>query len=114
MDRSPLSLLAYQSYGSGLSRDKVKPYVDDGINRIKPDLIIILSDDVESAVLRARQSSAKDDYFESKPIDFFERVSHGFAELSSDYSAEFIDVGRGIETAFKQIKMLILDRLSSY
>lgn len=112
MDRSPLSLAAYQSYGSGLKKDQVWSYVVDGMKRIDPELTILLTGNVQKAIARARTSSDADDYFESKPDEYFERVARGFEDMTSEFEINKIDVDEGIDETWQAVKKLISDLLS--
>jgi len=112
MDRSPLSLAAYAMYGGNLSSDKVMPFVRDGMDRLKPDLTIILTGDTAAAVKRARKSSNSEDYFESKPIEYFNRVEAGYLKLSQIFESKLVDVDSGIDSTWEQVRILIKDLLS--
>jgi dTMP kinase len=85
MDRSPLSLAAYESFGSGLDDSLSRPYVDDGIKQLRPNLIIIYKARVEPTLERAKRLSKQADFFESHPLDYFERVAAGYDELAKRY-----------------------------
>ena len=97
LDRGPLSLAPYQIYGSGIEEALGWHYVDDGMNRLRPDLTIIYECDPKIAIERARQHSQKADYFESKPISYFERVADGYREAAKRYDAVTIDASQAIE-----------------
>jgi len=97
MDRGPLSLAAYQIFGSGVEEVTGWRYVDAGLAALKPDLVIIYQCDTQTAVKRARVNSERVDYFESKPFDYFDRVAHGFDELAKRYDAKQVDAGQSIE-----------------
>lgn len=107
MDRCPLSLAAYQAYGSGMDKDLVWRYVDDGMKRLKPDMVLIFEGEIDTALERARQVSGKEDYFESKPHDYFERVVAGFQEGARRYDARSIDADQSIDGVQADVMNLI-------
>lgn len=98
MDRGPISLAAYEIYGGGLDADLTWKYVDDGMARLRPELVIIYSTDVATALERLRQDGQKD-YFESKAPDYFERVAGGYAAAAKRYpdTCVIIDANRSVE-----------------
>lgn len=113
MDRGPFSLAAYEAFGSQLDEQLVWPHVDQGMVRLQPELVIIYSADVQSALERARQSSKEPDYFESKPLDYFERVAKGYAACAERYPAvQVIDANQSIEAIQRQTQALIEQALA--
>lgn len=99
MDRGPLSLAAYEQYGSALPESLVWPLVERGMAALAPDLTIIYEADVATAVSRSKQRADKADYFESKPSAYFERVADGYRQAGKRYGDQviFIDASRAIE-----------------
>jgi dTMP kinase len=87
MDRGPLSLAAYEIYGGGLDAALGWQHVDAGIERLKPELTIIYTADVKTALERAKRKSRKADYFEAKPSSFFENVAQGYRDGAKRYPA---------------------------
>lgn len=109
MDRGPLSLAAYEMYGSGLDAGLAWPHVENGMSKLKPELTIIYDTDVATALGRARAKGGKTDYFESKPQDYFERVANGYREAAKKYekSCVIIDGGQDIDTIHRQTMAVI-------
>jgi dTMP kinase len=109
MDRGPLSLAAYEIYGSGLSETLGWPHVDNGMKRLRPELTIIYTADVKTALGRARTKSGGADYFESKPLDYFERVAAGYASAAGRYPAQtfMVEADRSIEVIHQETMRLI-------
>jgi dTMP kinase len=99
MDRGPLSLAAYEIYGGKLDSALGWQHVEAGMKQLRPELNIIYSIDVESALRRAREKSDQADYFESKPRDFFERVAKGYEAAAERYASTsvVIDANQPIE-----------------
>lgn len=94
VDRSPLSIVAYQSFGSGLDRDFTFDIVDMDLQFFRPNLIIVYQAplEVSNARMQARneQDHTKKEYFESKPADYFVRVAEGYAAAAARFNAEVI------------------------
>jgi dTMP kinase len=55
MDRGPISLAAYAVYGDGLDPEYGWPYVERGMQLLKPELTIIYQADVDLALKQAGQ-----------------------------------------------------------
>lgn len=111
MDRGPLSLAAYQVYGSGIDKKIGMPYVEDGMNRIKPDTTLLYNVDINQAITRARNSSSKPDYFENKPLSYFQKVSDGYNEMVGLFPIDVIDGDTSIEEVSKQTMSVIAAKL---
>ncbi len=114
MDRGPLSLAAYEIYGSGLDASLCWPYVEAGLAQFRPEVTIIYSADTRAAIKRAKKKSGKSDYFESKPISFFEEVAHGYkiaAELYQSH-AVIIDANQSIEAVHEETMLVIQQALN--
>lgn len=90
MDRGPISLAAYAVYGDGLAENFGWPYVDRGMQQLKPDLNLIYQADTDTALSHAQQKPGEADYFESKPRDYFERVAQGYIEAAKRYPASVV------------------------
>jgi len=98
MDRGPMSLAAYAVYGDGLAENFGWPYVERGMQQLRPDLTIIYQADIDMALEHARQKPDQADYFESKPRDYFERVAQGYVEAAKRYpDSVVIDANRSID-----------------
>jgi len=113
MDRGPLSLAAYEIYGSRLDSDLAWKHVEDGMSKLAPELTIIYDADVETALRRTRQKPGEADYFESKSPDYFERVAEGYREAAKRYDKTclIIDAGQPIEAVHEQTMKAIREVL---
>jgi dTMP kinase len=106
VDRSPLSNVAYQAYGSGLNKDFTVGIIDIDMQLFKPDCIIVY--DAPIAVTRQRmldrnaRNHAKQEYFESKSSEYFERVAEGYRAAAAHFHAEVIDATDSAEQVHKQ------------
>lgn len=100
VDRSPLSIWAYQIYGSGAPVAELAGGIDADVARLNPDLVICYRASLQ--VLRQHMGGrgAKSDYFESKPDDYFERVIEGYDFAAKRYGAATINAERSIDDVF--------------
>jgi dTMP kinase len=97
LDRGPLSFAAYHIYGAGVDEKIGWPRIDEGMDQLKPDLVILYDASLDILLERAKQRSGKADYFESKPREYFERVQKGYEEASKRYSVHRVDASQPIE-----------------
>ncbi len=113
MDRGPLSLAAYNIYGSGLDKSLGWSYVEAGMLELRPDIIIIYTANVAAAVKRAKQKSKTSDYFESKPLPYFERVAEGYDEAAKRYKSQtvIINAEQPIAVVHEQTMRVIREAL---
>jgi dTMP kinase len=106
VDRSPLSNIAYQAFGSGLDKDVSIGIIDIDMQLFKPDCIIVY--DAPIAITRQRmiernaRNHAKQEYFESKPPEYFERVAAGYREAAAHFHASVIEATDNVEEVHKQ------------
>jgi dTMP kinase len=111
LDRGPMSLVAYQSFGSGLDEDLGWQFADRGLEKLAPDLVIVYDAETQTAVERARQHSASEDYFESKPFDYFDRVANGFRQAAERYKAKYnvhvVDANKSFEEIHSQTMQIV-------
>jgi dTMP kinase len=85
MDRGPLSLAAYQIFGTGIDEPLGWQHVEAGMSRLKPEAVILYDTDTETALERRRKNPGKADYFESKSSDYFQKVAHGYQAAARRY-----------------------------
>lgn len=108
LDRGPLSLYAYQVNGSGADPGLGKHFSDMAIELYRPELILLLKADTSTALERARLVSGKSDYFESKPLEYFNRVANGLQKAADWYDATEVDanlpIGDVHSSIMEQIK----------
>lgn len=114
MDRGPLSLAAYEIYGSGLDESLAWPFVESGMARLKPELTILYVADVKVALERAGRKSAKADYFESQPPSYFEAVAKGYETAAGRYQQVLkVDANRPVEEVQAETLQLIHEAIRS-
>ncbi len=113
MDRGPLSLGAYQVYGTGIDQAVGWQYVQNGMSRLRPELSIVYTAEVERAVKRARRHSRQPDYFESQPFSYFERVASGYQAAAKRYPVEIIAADGEISDIQQQTIRLISEAVQA-
>jgi dTMP kinase len=102
LDRSPLSIAAYQIYGSGIDEALGWKYIDQYMERLHPDLVIVYSCAPEEALKRAQQKSPTGDYFENMPSSYFASVAKGYEAALTHYPALTIDASQPIAAVHTQ------------
>lgn len=110
LDRGPLSIAAYQIYGSYINESIGWRYADNQMKRLAPDLVIVYVCDPKQALERARRKSGTGDYFENMPLDYFERVARGYQAASKRYESVVIDASQSIDAVRTQT-MQHIDKL---
>lgn len=113
VDRGPLSMAAYHIYGNGADADVGWRYVAAGMSSFRPELVLLFEAPVETALGRARQHSAKADYYESQPLAYFERVSQGYAAAAQRYPVTKLDARPSIETIHTSVMELISEAIAA-
>lgn len=92
VDRSPLSNVAYQSYGSGYPLEDALNGCTETLKALQPDLLVCYMAPLTTLRERlAHTSEAKSDYFESKGDEYFERVLEGYRATTERFGAKVID-----------------------
>lgn len=102
LDRGPLSMAAYQIYGSGLDEKVGWQYVNQSLEDMHPDLTIIYKCTPEIGLDRARKHADHADYFESKPLSYFQDVARGYDAVAERYGTVVIDATQSIEAIHEQ------------
>ncbi|MCD5397461.1 dTMP kinase [candidate division NPL-UPA2 bacterium] len=82
-DRFLDATVAYQGYGRGLDRDLVNKLNNLVIQKLKPDLTILLDIEIPQGIKRAR-GEGKGDRIEQEEIEFHERVREGYLKLAKE------------------------------
>jgi dTMP kinase len=92
VDRSPFSLMAYQSFGSGLERRKALESTRLSLAVMHPNAVVIY--EAEDATLQARRDerdTSHDNFFEDQPYDYHERISEGFRYAVKEFDLAVVD-----------------------
>jgi dTMP kinase len=109
MDRWVSSTCAYQGCAGGFGTDKVMKVAQMCLERIWPDLTIIL--DVDQQVAAGRMTRELD-RMERKGRDYHEKVRKGFLELAtSGANVEVIDAGREVGEVHFHVLKKVQERL---
>ena len=105
LDRWLSSTLAYQGWAGGFGMDRILKIAKDCLERVWPDITIILDLDLTSASKRLNRQL---DRMEAKGDDYHKRVREGFLRLAEQQKSVFIvDAGGDIESVHKNIIQLI-------
>jgi dTMP kinase len=109
IDRGPMSLVAYQSYSEKMTEQEGWHFGDSGIKMFKPEQIILYNMDIESALgrARARNQTAKTDYYESQPMSYFKGALDILLHGAEKYGAATIDANQAIDVIHNQTMALI-------
>jgi len=101
LDRWLSSTCAYQGYAGGFGMDKVIQIATDCLERVWPDLTIILDVDLKTASKRLK---SQPDRMEAKGDGYHRKVREGFLKLA-DERDDFlvVDTTRDIETVHKNV-----------
>ncbi len=78
--RYRLSSLAYQGYGRGLDLDLIRRLNDESTGGREADVTFLI--DAPAVAVLGRKRGEKD-RIEAEPLEFYERVRHGFLELTA-------------------------------
>jgi dTMP kinase len=110
IDRSPLSIVAYQVFGDGLASKKGYQAAQELLDLIKPDRVIVYT--APSKELKERRQHRNhqigNDFFEIKPFEYHDRVAKGFKEATGRFKATVIDASGSID----EVHQSTLQRLS--
>jgi dTMP kinase len=110
LDRGPLSIAAYQIYGSRVDNERGWYFVDEGMTKLKPDKVIVYACNPEKALRRARVASGREEYFEQMPQDYFNRVDEGYHVVAKRFKAAIIQAEKDIDSVHRET-MAIIDKV---
>jgi dTMP kinase len=114
IDRSPLSVMAFQVAGSGLDEAAGRQGYEIELEALQPDLICVY--DAPQEILRQRlptlTQAGAGDYFEDKDVTYHERVTEAYRQHAVDCPvAVIIDASTGVGAVSEQTKAIITERL---
>jgi len=105
LDRWLSSTCAYQGFAGGFGMEKVIKIATDCLERVWPDLTIILDVDLQTASGRLKSQL---DRMEQKGDSYHQRVREGFLQLAKqNENFLVVDATKDIETVHKKILQLI-------
>lgn len=98
IDRSPLSLIAYQVYGDQVDRDAGFRACQEALQVFQPDLLLLYQAPLE--VLQARRAEQQKhkagDYFEAQALAYHQRTIEGYRVAAEQFPATVIDANGDI------------------
>jgi len=107
MDRWLSSTCAYQGYAGGFGIENVLSIAGQSLERLWPDLTIILDIDTETAFQRVGSDL---DRMEQKPNTYHKKVRAGFLELAKDRSDfAVVNTKSDIDSTHNKITKIIRD-----
>jgi dTMP kinase len=105
LDRWLSSTCAYQGYAGGFGVDKVIKIAADCLERVWPDLSIILDVDLKTAAERLDRQL---DRMEAKGDGYHTKVREGFLQLAKEHeNVIVVDASGGVETVHDKILEVI-------
>jgi dTMP kinase len=104
LDRWLSSTCAYQGYAGRIGINKVEKIAADCLERIWPDLTIILDVDVETS---AKRLSRQLDRMEAKSHRYHQKVRKGFLQLAKEKNFLVVDGSDNAEKVHQKILKLI-------
>jgi len=105
LDRWLSSTCAYQGYAGGFGTDKVGAIAEDCLERVWPDLTVILDVDLQTAATRLDRQL---DRMEAKGGGYHKKVREGFLQLAKDRK-DFVvvDASANMENVQGTIRQMI-------
>jgi dTMP kinase len=108
MDRSPLSLWAYQVRGEQQNPDQYKAFIEEDIEAFNPDLMLVYAASMRVLRKRLEPRTSEMSIFEKKASEsssYMSRTTSGFVEAAGIFGAHIINASGGqadIHEATKQ------------
>ena len=101
LDRWLSSTCAYQGYAGGFGMDKIMKIASDCLERVWPDLTIILDIDAKTGLSRLHRQF---DRMEQKGDSYHEKVRQGFLQLAKEREDfAVVDATADIETVHRKV-----------
>ena len=99
IDRSPLSLYAYQVFGDGLDEAIGRQACQEALQAFGPQKVIVYEAPIETLLQRrqTQQAQKASDYFEQQKLDYHRRTTEGYQVATALFQADTIDASRPIE-----------------
>lgn len=113
--RNYLSSIAYQGIAQGLGEEMVVRVCQQFLPEryLQPDLTAIIDVDYQLAEARRRgrdRAAAKRDAFESREVEFQQKLVQAYRHLASRYQLPLLDGRASVVDLTKQINQLIAER----
>lgn len=115
IDRSPLSIIAYQVFAGGIDADKGYKEAADLLMKINPDLMLLFTASTETRLARRqnRNQQQGEDYFEKMPPAYHEETAKGYTEAASRLGATTIDCESPVNEVHEAVMSHILSKLQA-
>jgi thymidylate kinase len=93
IDRSPLSIIAYQVFAGGIESEKGYGAVTELLEKVNPDLVLTFMASASTRLARrqARNAEKGENYFEKMPPAYHEETAKGYQEAATRLGATVID-----------------------
>ena len=114
-DRYNDSTRAYQGLVGGVPREDIEALNRLACGDLVPNLTILLDMDVAEGLRRASDRAGDESRFESKGLEFHQKVRTAFLDLAGRYPDRFVivDAGRSVETVAADIVDIVMPRLAT-
>ena len=114
-DRYNDSTRVYQGLVGGVPSADIESLNQIACGDLEPDLTLLLDMDVETGLTRAGGRDSDESRFESKGLDFHEKVRKAFLSLAGQYPARFVvvDASRSPDAIAADIRHTVSKRLTA-
>ncbi|MHC5061366.1 MAG: dTMP kinase [Planctomycetota bacterium] len=101
LDRWVTSTCAYQGFAGGFGTEKIVEIAEASLERVWPDMAVVLDVDVETA---ARRMDRQLDRMEQKGIEYHRKVREGFLQLGEfDDTIVVVDAAKDVEQVHQAV-----------
>ena len=114
-DRYNDSTRVYQGIVGGVPGSDIEALNHIACGDLEPDLTLLLDMDVETGLNRAGGRDSDESRFESKGLEFHQKVREAFLSLAGQYPSRFvvIDASRSQDAITADIRQTVLARLTA-
>ena len=104
IDRSPLSIVAYQVYGDGLPEAKGIQAAREILDLVKPDLVLLYMAPMDSLQDRRKaqtEAGKKRDHFEKQDNEYHRRTTDGYQVAAETFRPLVLDATGSVDEVHK-------------
>ncbi|MCL5265243.1 MAG: dTMP kinase [Chloroflexi bacterium] len=114
-DRYADSTLAYQGYGRGIDRSRLRSVIDFATGGLTPDLTFLFDVPVEIGLSRNRSGQLSADRFEQEDLDFHSRVRQGYLDMARAEAQRWVVINATlpVDAVWERVREETLDRLGT-
>jgi len=105
-DRSYPSTYAYQGIAGGLGLKRVAELCQIAMQKIKPDIVIVLDVDHREGLKRSH-ATGDVNALEKKGMIFHKKVNNAYRQLAKKYRWKLIDANRPLENVKKEVWAIV-------